>query len=451
MRPVTRPAGPVVAWVVASVLVVACSAPLGPSGSAPSGSPAAGASTSPSTSPFPSRSPMPTGSAATVPEPTPVATPTPRVTPHTINSPDPSFSEVELVCADYLEDCVLHRTNAVGQEPPGWPIPLAGTVLDRRVNDVTIGCGTIQESIVRGGVEDITYVGMDGASGPQLHAINSDGTRRRGWPQPFPAPAGDCHGFMLSPDGERVAAWGYAGVVPDAELVAERTEFTIFDRDGATLAGWPRGSAGAATAPVWLEDGLAYVSATGRLWAHDPAGEVRSGWGDRLASQQLPVSFGPRLAIAQPRAGADDQVVVFELDGSPRPGYPVTIGGEIQDRCLFGDVPCAGLVQPTMGPDGTVYVALGNGGDHEVAESGTAGGRITAFGEDGRLVEGWPVQLPDRTHAIDIGWNSEGAILARAVVCGPGGCGDIEDEGWLWYALDGDWVKDMPGSLQVGP
>ena len=61
-----------------------------------------------------------------------------------------------------------------------------------------------------------------------------------------------------------------------------------------------------------------------------------------------------------------------------------------------------------------------------------------------QLVEGWPVQLPERTHAMHIGWSSEGPVVARVVVCAPSGCADFEREELLWYGLDGEWLEDMP-------
>jgi hypothetical protein len=426
------PARTLAAWLV-TTLVAGCS---GATGSLPAAASA--------TAPSPSPSPSPSSAAVATPSPLPLPTPTPAPTVWTVQSPDPSFSQVHLTCEDYLTGCVLHRTNDAGVEPPGWPVELTGTLVDNRWNDFTIGCGPSREPFVRGGIEDVTYVGVVGPDGPEIQAINSDGTRSRRWPQPLPAPDGDCHGFMFSPSQDQIVAWGYDGVVPDIELVADRTEFTVLDLDGSTRPGWPRGSEGAASGPVWFDDGIAYVSETGRVWAHDAGGDVRPGWGYRLASKHAPVSFGDRLAILQPVAERDDEVVAIGLDGQPAPGYPAELGGEIETRCLFGDTPCSGLVGPTMAPDGTVFVALGNDGDHEVTESGQEGGRITAVGPTGERVQGWPVQLPERTHATHIGWSSEGPVIARVVVCAPGGCEDVEREELLWYGLDGEWLEDMP-------
>ena len=69
-----------------------------------------------------------------------------------------------------------------------------------------------------------------------------------------------------------------------------------------------------------------------------------------------------------------------------------------------------------MAPDGTVFVALSNG-DREVQETGPAGGRIAAFSPTGERVKGWPVQLPERTHATRIGWSAEGPVIAPVAVC----------------------------------
>ena len=427
MNPVMRTVRSVAALVVVSVLVAGCS----------------GASASPT--PAPSASPA-LASAPPSAAAVPTVSPTPAPTQRTIESPDPSFSNVEVTCVEYLVECSLHRTNDAGIEAPGWPIALEGTLVDSQWNDFTIGCGQRRAQLVRGGRDDLTFVGLVGPSGAEIHAYESWGLPARGWPQPFPAPDGDCHGFMLDPSGERLIAWGYEGVVPDMDLTADRTEFTILNLDGTTSPGWPRGSEGAASGPVWFEDGLAYVSGTGRVWAHDAAGEVRRGWGYQLDGAEAPISFGPRLAILQPVAEADDRVTVIGLDGRPETGYPVDLGAEVESLCLYGDTPCVGNVGPTMAPDGTVFVALSNG-DREVEETSPAGGRIAAFGPTGAMVEGWPVQLPERTHATRIGWSSEGPIIAEVVVCAPSGCSETERRELLWYALDGRWLEDLTSAL----
>ena len=125
---------------------------------------------------------------------------------------------------------------------------------------------------------------------------------------------------------------------------------------------------------------------------------------------------------------------------------PVDLGADIESRCLYGDTPCAGNVGPTTAPDGTVYVALSNG-DREVQETGPAGGRIAAFGPTGEPVKGWPVQLPERTHATRIGWSAEGAVIATVAVCAPSGCGDVERRELLWYGLDGRPMPELTSEV----
>ena len=262
MRPVVRALRAIATLTVSGVLVAGC----------------IGSAGLPSPSPRPSPSP----SAAAVASPTPsgAATPTTGPTQRTFESPDPSFSNVEVTCVEYPSGCSLHRTNDDGVEAPGFPIELEGTLIDNSWNDFTIGCGRSREPLVRDGYDDLTFVGLVSPSGQaQIHAFHSSGYPSNRWPQPFPAPDGDCHGFMMDPSGEQLIAWGYEGVEQDMTLVADRTEFTILERNGKTRPGWPRGSEGAASGPVWLDEGLAYVSGTGRVWAHDAAGEVRPGWG----------------------------------------------------------------------------------------------------------------------------------------------------------------------------
>jgi hypothetical protein len=433
MRPVVRSPRAIVAGVLIAIVVIACSSPTagstaGPSAGAPSSTPA----------------PSPVATASTVAVATPTAPGTPEPTQRTIQSPDPSFFDVQLECiGDEVQQCSLHRRNDVGVEAPGWPIELDRPVVDLAWNDFTIGCGDYREPIFRAGVDDLTFIGLHGPSGPEIHAFESWGLPAPGWPQPFPAPDGDCHGLMVSADGDHVIAWGYGGVEQDIELIADRTEFTMLDLRGRTVSGWPRGSEGAASGPVRFDDGIAYVSATGRVWAHDAAGEVRPGWGYRLMTKSAPMSDGSHLAVAQRVADVDDAVVVLGVDGKPLPGFPTAVNGELQTLCLYGDTPCAGDVGPTLAPDGTVYVALGTP-RQGVGEHDPTGGRIEAYGPDGRMVDGWPVQLPEWGHVIDMGWSTEGAVIATVVICGSGGCGTDDQYEEHWYGMDGRLIQVYP-------
>ena len=90
--------------------------------------------------------------------------------------------------------CSLHRTNDAGVEAPGFPIELEGTLIDNSWNDFTIGCGPSREPLVRDGFDDLTFVGLVGPSGQaRVPAFHSSGYPSNRWPQPFPAPDGDCH------------------------------------------------------------------------------------------------------------------------------------------------------------------------------------------------------------------------------------------------------------------
>ena len=432
MRPVTRSLRAGIAWTVIAAVAIACSS--SPAGAA--GSPRASSSPTP----------VPTASNAVVATATLAPTPTPGPTQRTIQSPEPSFYRVDLECIggdEGEEQCSLHRRNDAGVEAEGWPIEFDRPVIVPAWNDFTIGCGDYGESIFRAGVDDLTFVGVIGPSGPEIQAYESWGLMAPGWPQPFPASDGECHGMRATPDGEGIIAWGYEGVQQDIELIADRTEFTMFDLRGRTIDGWPRGSDGAASGPVPLEDGIAYVSATGRVWAHESDGDVRPGWGYRLMSKGVPMSDGSHLAVAQKVDDADDAVVVLGPDGRPMPGYPLAVDGELETRCLFGETPCIGDVTPTLAPDGTVYVALGNPRSG-VSETDPTGGRIEAYGPDGQLVAGWPVQLPERTHAMRIGWSTEGAVIASVVVCGTSGCGSDDEYEEHWYGMDGRLIAIHP-------
>jgi len=67
--------------------------------------------------------------------------------------------------------------------------------------------------------------------------------------------------------------------------------------------------------------------------------------------------------------------------------YRSDLGLEGTGFCPSEDTGCGGFrAAPTVGPDNVLYIL-------QEAATPSAGGRIVAISPDGRVVDGWPVQL----------------------------------------------------------
>lgn len=452
MRPIIRTAS----LALCAVLIAGCSATTSSAGPSSSSAPSSGSSVAPS-SPIPSESPHPSSPGLA----------------------EPGFVSATSVgyrveCDQQEIRCDIHRTDEAGREAAGWPVtvdgpcrelrtgsdglayvgcsPRAGAtihVLDTRGkpvdgwpvrvpgaissvawSDFSIGCG-VRRSPIEAGSDGSIYVAASSGNVANLHVFNPDGQPRAGWPQPIPGDApgedghgGDgCRGFALA-DDDGVVAWGYQDVEMGIELSAGRTEFTSWSADGQVRPGWPRGSTGAASGPVLDSDGgITYVSASGRVWSHDEAGEIRRGWPYVLDHPAPPhVARDGRVAVFQKVTQAADRLVLLGRDDRLVTGRPIELPSDIESRCLFGDTPCAGAVFPAFATDGTIYLSLAS----SIAEQfpiTEIGGSLIAFDADGDKVDGWPVELPQWTHVFDLSVDVEDRLVARGYVCSQGDCG----------------------------
>jgi hypothetical protein len=279
--------------------------------------------------------------------------------------------------------------------------------------------------------------------------FNPDGAVRPGWPQPIPGdpPASDgfggdgCRGFALA-DDDGVVAWGYEDVEEGIELEARRTEFTSWAADGQIRPGWPRGSVGAASGPVLdLDGGVTYVSATGRVWSHDDAGEPRPGWPYQLEVPAAPHKAPDgRTAIVMPLEGGD-RLVLLHQDGGLVGGRPIELGADVESRCLFGDTPCAGVTMPTFASDGTMYLSLHASNATGASQGTEAGGALIAFDPVGAIVDGWPVDLDPRTHLLDLSVDREDRVVARGYVCGETSCSEAATPTTMVFGRDGKLIE----------
>lgn len=357
---------------------------------------------------------------------------------------------VAYAACDTPDGVLVHAFDADASPLPGWPVRLPGTTASVYENLFTIGCGDERSSLLIAGSKAIV-VAVAEADVAQLYVLRPNGEPLPGWPRPFPGDPPDedggggngCRGFTVTGAGD-IVAWGYEGVEPRIELVAARTEFIVFGPDGRARPGWPRGSTGAASRPVVAPDGsVSYTTATGKIWRHRADGEIADGWPYQLTAPVAPyLAPDGRLIVLPPGGNTSDRAIALDADGGVARGWPVSPGGQIETRCLFGDTPCIGDIGPAFAPDGTTYIALGSGWRQGSGDTTDPGGAIVAIEPDGDIAIGWPVQLAERAHAQHMTVDDEGRLIVRGVVCGPNGCADGGTTATtLVYSADGSLVK----------
>lgn len=354
-------------------------------------------------------------------------------------------------CAGPTVGCVLHRLDAAGRDPAGWPIELPldfacsneGRCAPERVIVGPDGTAFVSHWRESGGLQILAIdrsgkikpgwpiapgasgglwwtdvqIGADGTlfmfgmpdDGVQpdssIAAFGPDGRLRAGWPVSVP----DRSRYLLGPQGT-VVVWSLSDDVGELCSNPRRTVFTVLGPDGRTLSGWPRGSTGFASFPAVGGDGTVYyVSATYKVYAHDRSGEVKAGWplevpgaGDGCGPE------GPSLAPDGTIFVVGDEVTALSPDGRPPSGWPYRPAGSLVGPCL--DSECyGGHGRPAFGPDGTSYLVVYRG------EPGAVTAEVVAVDRQGQVKPGWPYRLPfdANTMFISAGVSPDGRLIVR--------------------------------------
>jgi hypothetical protein len=299
--------------------------------------------------------------------------------------------------------------DATGKIKPGWPV--APTPKGVHWENVKVGSdGTLFMLSQRDG----------GETPASIAAYGPDGMSRPGWPVSVP----DRSGYLLGPQGT-VVVWSLIENVGELCDNPRRTVFTVIGPDGRTEPGWPRGSTGFASAPVVATDGTVhYVSATDKVYAHDSAGEVKTGWPVPVPGARNGCGpESPHLASDGTIYVLGQEVTALSPDGRSRPGWPYRPLGSLVGPCF--DSECfGGHMAPALGPDGTVYLVVYHG------ERGSVRAEVVAVDRRGELKPGWPYRLPFDANTVSVSGvtvSPDGRLFVRG-----------ESSPYVLLALDAD-------------
>jgi hypothetical protein len=329
---------------------------------------------------------------------------------------------LDVVFGTISAEGLLYVVDASGRVRPGWPLtgfrsghtPSVANVNDDQNLEI-FAQGDLKMAGLRGdgvsligwpqgtsgfstagiadvdadGVVEIAAMGRNGMA----HLWRPDGTEKPGWPYLFPTPEffsskgpglGDLDG-----DGRLEVAIANQfdpsvfAISSDAVLMQGFPIYlSVFGlKQGLSMADMDRD--GLADLVFVASGGLWFVHGDGQPFAGFPTPAPRSG--------NSPPAIGDldgdgRLEVVWATIGGDAQVFVYRDDGTPYPGWPVTVPS-------FSFNP-----QPTLGDvdgDGAVDIVVGG-----FTASLSPSGRIYAWHADGTLVAGFPFSIPDGKNVL---------------------------------------------------
>ncbi|TAM78543.1 MAG: hypothetical protein EPN50_01215, partial [Chloroflexota bacterium] len=238
--------------------------------------------------------------------------------------------------------------------------------------------------------------------GSRLAEVSPEGRVRAGWPVTI---GSHLEGPFVAPDG---TVYAITGPVGGADAI------TGLLADGRPRPGWPRPISGTVVDLRFLPDGTIGLETTagsqvGRdtltLFAPDGsllAGWPVSGWTSFTTSPQNDL-VAWRYKTSQTASGVHvRQTVVARIarDGTIEAGWPVVFPGPAS--------------KPMVGPDGTIYLTLGDGAaGHQ--------GAVTALDRAGRVLSGWPVEVAAHAMPLPLSDVPSAAAIPGPPTLRPGG------------------------------
>lgn len=278
--------------------------------------------------------------------------------------------------------------RAQGRSAPGWPSPES----DAR-NMHTPATGDLDGD---GDVEVVSASGYDSA-GMWLHALHHDGKVVKGFPVHLTSPSSNTFPVLGDVDGDG------------------RTEIVVIADAGRTGE-----QEGAQNDQSWVS----IVSHRGEIEREIALGAFA--WGTAPALADLAGDSAPEIVLAR-----GNGLVAMSGDGTPLPGWPVSMGG-------FGVVDSSPVVGDVSG-DGRVDVAV------TVQSPYTHESQIRVYDLSGSLVPGFPKSI----EAVGSGGVPAIADIDRD------GRNELVVSGSNWSGVSGPqervWVFDLEGPGPYGP
>lgn len=293
------------------------------------------------------------------------------------------------------------------------------------------GAGKLAFSLAAGPDAGL-FVAISTQEGTVLASIDAKGRVRSGWPV-----------LMKSATGCTLDADMADGSVRAVCSTSEEGPLRAFalGASGRLMAGWPV-ELPAGGLPSWRSDAARVVDGDLLVVLTDPSGDAQAATLVRVSrdgSLRVGVSLrdgdlvgccaavgpdGAAYLVAYVGGGQPGQVWQTMLSGLTldglRPGYPLKIDGSAS--------------VPAFGADGRIYVAVDRA-DYTVETGSDSSSQVLAIEGDGRVAEGWPVELP-----IDTGFgDSEGIGAPLPPLAAPGGSVTVvagSPGGTVAYAID---------------
>ncbi len=254
------------------------------------------------------------------------------------------------------------------KDQEGWPVVIGEGVLSSPALADLDGDGNL-ETVFGGSFTGDVYV------------LRCDGTHFEGWPQRIA-----CAGIASSP------AIGDLDRDGDLEIVvgADDNRVYAWHHDGLLVTGWPILTGGNIESSPALGDldrngdlEIVVGSGDGNVYAWHWDGTEVSGW---------PVKIG-RAVVASPALGdvdrdgdleiaigsVDGDLVLLHHDGAKAGGWPIPVG-ELRASAVLGDIDTDGYL--------------------DIVVLGWKAKKIRVFDRHGKILQGWPVQIPPHIRAI---------------------------------------------------